>query len=56
MPRDRCSARDKRPDAVGGANRDAAAVTGLCWWLEDTISSVPEIEAFGQELAGEGAR
>ncbi len=42
--------------AMGGANQDASVMQGLSSWLEDTIISVPEIEAFKKELAERGMR
>jgi ribonuclease Z len=42
--------------AMGGANQDASVMHGISQWLEDTIVSVPEIEAFKKELAARGMR
>jgi hypothetical protein len=41
---------------MGGANQDASVMHGISQWLEDTIVSVPEIEAFKKELAARGMR
>ena len=42
--------------AMGGANQDASKMHGMSEWLEDTVISVPEIEAFKAELAAKGMR
>jgi len=42
--------------AMGGANQDASVMHGISQWLDDTIISVPEIEAFKRELAEKGMR
>ncbi len=42
--------------AMGGANQDASVMHGISQWLDDTIISVPEIEAFKRELADKGMR
>jgi len=42
--------------AMGGANQDASVMHSISSWLEDTIISVPEIEAFKKELAERGMR
>jgi hypothetical protein len=41
---------------MGGVKVDPTVMTGLPEWLEETIISVPEIEAFKQELVKMGAR
>ena len=42
--------------AMGGANQDASVMHGISQWLDDTIISVPEIEAFKRELEDKGMR
>ena len=42
--------------AMGGSNRDASVMHGISSWLEDTIISLPEIQAFKKELAEKGIR
>jgi ribonuclease Z len=42
--------------AKGGANQDPSQMHGMSEWLEDTVISVPEIEAFKKELAAKGMR
>ena len=42
--------------AMGGAQQDGSVMHGISPWLEDTIISVPEIEAFKQELIEKGLR
>jgi ribonuclease Z len=43
-------------EAMGGAQQDGSVMHGISPWLDDTIISVPEIEAFKQELVDKGMR
>ena len=43
-------------EAMGGAQQDASVMHGISQWLDDTIISVPEIEAFKKELIEKGMR
>ena len=40
----------------GGAQQDPSVMHGISKWLDDSIISVPEIEAFKAELAAKGMR
>jgi ribonuclease Z len=41
---------------MGGVNPDPSVMAGLPEWLEETVISVPQVEAFKQQLKEMGAR
>jgi hypothetical protein len=43
-------------EAMGGSHQDGSVMHGISPWLDDTIISVPEIEAFKKELVEKGMR
>ena len=43
-------------EAMGGAQQDGSVMHGISPWLDDTIISIPEIEAFKKELIEKGMR